>query len=719
MKYCRIFLYRGCEIKADKNFKVDEIINYLNSLPANDIKALPDKYNYIKPARDIDVVISEDTYKQLDFGNTIGDYEYCSISYIDTDPTPTIYATYYFFITNKKWKSDKAVVLSLYMDTINSLKSAVTISEKSTIHRQHKDRLEAYNGATIRKIDLRPEGISPMLYKTSEQAIEDDGRKYYLVYKNKDAINPTDYNQVNPVQVQVFTNKPFKVRTNYITNTPLEAYTWNNPYKVEASNYLYFVNIADDSSYKIYATATQKAYIKLRYYNSQWSVSYIMESLVGSTWVQMMDKTININNSYGFYFASSVLSSINIEYIGSVALNNNYEVVPLIDTLDRSDSKLIKVIELPYSPFDYYTSSGDNVLYNGIFDVYKEGYLHLASFEQYKSTITAPAFAGTALSEVYNTEHPAQYNQARNDNNESKLYHSEFYQYKLVYDSFSKLYPFEDLDIKDFVGNWSNIPMEFDFTLSKNFSSKFVIKDSIARLHKLEDYEDVLVVSRNNELPIYTSQYINYVRNGFNFDVKNKERQMEIQDIKTGLTTIGAGFAIAGGIGALATGHIITGAGAIAGGITSIASSVISNVSTEKSLEDSIAQKLATAKAQALSISQADDVELLDVYANDNKAKYTTYNMSDEMTKAVADLFYYCGYKCEYQGIPDETSRIYFNFVMADIECVGVNVPDELLNDFKNRYKIGLTIIHKAQVSAGVYTWNFSQDKENWEVALL
>ena len=53
--------------------------------------------------------------------------------------------------------------------------------------------------------------------------------------------------------------------------------------------------------------------------------------------------------------------------------------------------------------------------------------------------------------------------------------------------------------------------------------------------------------------------------------------------------------------------------------------------------------------------------------------------------------------------------------IMGDI---GVETTEKIIEDLKARWRNGVTIYH-AQLVNGAYTWNFEQNKENWEVNLL
>ena len=84
------------------------------------------------------------------------------------------------------------------------------------------------------------------------------------------------------------------------------------------------------------------------------------------------------------------------------------------------------------------------------------------------------------------------------------------------------------------------------------------------------------------------------------------------------------------------------------------------------------------------------------------------------MKKAVGDLFYYCGYKLELQGIPNKNSRYWFNFVQCEMLLTDTNnIPVEIEDDIKEKFKNGVTFFH---YHSG---FNFAQDKENWETSLI
>ena len=96
-------------------------------------------------------------------------------------------------------------------------------------------------------------------------------------------------------------------------------------------------------------------------------------------------------------------------------------------------------------------------------------------------------------------------------------------------------------------------------------------------------------------------------------------------------------------------------------------------------------------------------------------AKCITWQVGDNFLKSISDLFYYCGYVRNIQGIPSESSRYWFNFISAKLEIASTNnISGDILSDILTKYDEGVTILHHQNSS-----WDFEQLKENWEVSVL
>ena len=615
-----------------------------------------------------------------------------------------------------------------------------------------------------RIIDPVSEGINSLLFKTQEENISDNNNlSWYLIYKNKDDIDPTEVNPKNPIDIQLrasevisvkqysnFTIEPadfndgdYLLVTAYFNDLPEASYMASiaNPYSMTANGYM---------SSKPVASIFIKTYID-EYDLSKTSQAAIIFKDSGHLYIAQVDF---VDAGNGYMNASQLKGKVEVDYIvisgrgltgNSIksyantftteaqlktyrATSNNSDTLTLsapavinsINLLDRTDSKIIKIIACPYCPthFDiqnqyYIISGGWEIGIDGTDDIIKLTDVNIDLINNIETNITSP------IAELYNKNLLISTSASRDDNNESKLLHSDYYQPKIVYDSFSYLIALENLDPNNPIFDKA-VPdlFKIDWMTANTINSRFLAKFPQLKFSRaVQDFENLLYINRNNEIPIYNSTYLNYLRTGYNYDVKTKNAAQEKANEDLWLSIISAIGKIGVGIG---TGAIFGNVGgAIAGGITSGVTATSSIVSQYRNAayniarqEDSIAQKLAQAKATAVSVSSADDVNILMQYSP--VAKSMLYKIGSNFEKAMADLFYYCGYRRDVLGTPDFSSRYWFNFVEADLVIATANnIPSDILADIVGRFKEGVTNLHHHT------TWDFDQVKENWEVSLL
>ena len=247
--------------------------------------------------------------------------------------------------------------------------------------------------------------------------------------------------------------------------------------------------------------------------------------------------------------------------------------------------------------------------------------------------------------------------------------------------------------------------------MTRNIVSKFLFKfNQFKYTWSKEDYDDIVAVSRNNEEVLYNSQYLDYIRTGYNYDLKAKERTEVASGIGLGLNVAGLLSSIV--IGSI-TGNPIAVGSAVATGI-SLSSQLVNYAKTTAQNEENIQKKLQESKMQAISVLNADDYDLLYAYSN-NKAKFVVYDVSDRMKKVLDDLFFYCGYLLNEQGKPATNTRRSFNFVQATLVINHTNNLDyNIVEDIIQKFEDGVTFLH--------YSFNkfdFTQNKENIERSLL
>ena len=261
--------------------------------------------------------------------------------------------------------------------------------------------------------------------------------------------------------------------------------------------------------------------------------------------------------------------------------------------------------------------------------------------------------------------------------------------------------------------NKDNPYFYFDFITSRNIVSKFLFMfpQYTTGSKGTEDYDNMLAVARNNEEVLYNSQYLNYLRTGYNYDLKTKERNTAAgaAGIGISLATLVASMALtASGVGAG------IGVAGIVGSVAGLAGSAINLAKTTAQAEENIQRKLQESQNQAVSVNAADDYDLLEAYSG-NMAKMCTYQVSTAMRDALDDMFYYAGYVVNEQYKPDVNVRYWFDFLQADLVITHTeNLSKEIIELIKKKFSEGVTFFH-CHTFNGVRKWDLAQEKENWE----
>lgn len=579
-------------------------------------------------------------------------------------------------------------------------------------------------------VSYTDEGIVPVLFKTKEDIIPQvAGQSWNLIYRNDDAVDETAYNEDNPVTAWLCGDRvaPVAIQT---TTSVVKTYS------DFASGYT-LIRPLDNPIIELAITATDGNHrwvikdIDPADETAKWFVAIYRSSTNLSVFLMSALRSGGVIEYYKYPYAQEISSVSTIEFVNSpeyvmayvsATQPTNYyvasdtqiavggsedKVVSAITDIDRKDAKLVKIIKLPFPP-SLVTLSQE---WEGCYD-FGSAWEYDSGDHILKITTTDPTFDYLIDAEVDSPMTPLALFEDDLDPSatryldDPKLLNSAFHKAKFVYDSFAFSFDLELVDADRWIESGSET-LPFRFVTSRTFNSKFgfIFTDYVLK-YSLSDYDNVLMVSRNNEVPIFTSQYVNYLRTAYRYDLKNLDRTRTQSAL--GLTgAVGsAGFAVASLASQNYLGAVVGFAGAIASAVTAVQSA--------QKAEDAIAQKKLQLENESASISASDDIDMLMAYSN-NQPKVVYYDVSPLMKTALNNLFHYCGYAVETSGIPDETSRVWFNFVQADIDILNPNnVPTYALDEIKTRYSAGLTVLHKHN---GIY--NINQDKENYEVSLL
>ena len=651
--------------------------------------------------------------------------------------------------------------------------NAYQLSDKSVILREHKSRLNnVISNYSERNIDKYSEGIDTILFKKKEQDIcfertshtpyIDVQNTWYLVYmNNNDPVSNSSDTQskyVNPVRLFIASDLGYRLNISGIASAQRISADSLSMYWSGAEELL-FIRNTDMGTARINITWQGVTYTLVptttNYGNNEFSMIMFRRqnntdtyfTAYGYKFLNNDDTSANAqitNLGTGAYFdilycdycliAKAVLfndpSNYSLMY-GAVSNNttiftysigsdNQYSINDtggIFSNINLTDPKLIKIIALPYSPLDELngkfetniTTLPPNMIYNTTYRMLEFSEINDIYFNYQKSLLSS---ADNPLEEKYVdfTGRTISISDNRDITLESKLFHSDYYLPKFVYDSFTFNFQLE-LCIA------SHDPFRIDYVVSKNVTSKFMFRFAtyITDGYDTQDYNNILIIERNNEVTLYTNEYMNYMRLGYKFDTKSMEKQNVSNWVGVALSSIGA---VASFISSIYTG----GAGIVAGVslLTTATGGTIRAVQSAQQNDRNLAQKQLQLQAQSTSVSSSSDLDLLKAYSG-NVAKICYYGLSDVMKQALFDYFYYNGYATRryLNNNLYECERINFNFVQAEIEIYNNNrINSEHLEKIKQCYKDGVTIFHYYR--NGYYTndstpYEYKQIYENWE----
>lgn len=589
--------------------------------------------------------------------------------------------------------------------------------------------IESYSiqHTTYRKIDYISEGINPVLIRNTPSDIEDTGvlnKDWYLLYRNQN--DPSD-SLVNPVECYLIPEEDVETDSGYISSGRLIP-SWLE----EGKYYFFFIGSGQTCTLSNGVTATYstgynsilitKAGNKINATFYKVSTSYVMkivwqyDDLTYLTFSAMpteYNKLNSISNIDGVAIA-------NMSYPYEFEDSEGYNIIDNINMVDRTDAKNIKLIKLPYCPFDFTENEGVLEIDNTNWELSSitqanGGVIHALKLinlnTKLENTISASSnnpFTNLRVSGV----NPAVTDLRKSlaTGLESKLFHSDFYSPSYVYDSFSVKVDLEKCDLSYYIANGvASNSIKFNMTSTINSKFMFTLLDYSCDKADVNFYS-VVPIARNNEIVLYNVPYINYIRTGFNYDIKNKNTQ-NISNV------VGIGLSAGSMAVSLAMPSVPLKVAGVVASIVSMAMSVKNTIVSAIQSDNAIKQKQDQYKNQASSVAGSDDVDLMSEYCG-NRLKYFVYTPTDMMKNLLNDLFFYAGYNTNRMGKPTHNNRVNFDYLECEASIQAISsIPDECLTELINCFKTGCTYLHKT--TRAVDKWDFAQKYENWENSLL
>ena len=754
-------LYMNSGMKQENNYIVEYIGQYLR-MNAEGSRAI-ENFQYIKnPASSqaFKVNIPQDEYNSsvVDYASLLQDGD-----------------MYYYFIVDAKWTSQDCLTLVAVLDTLNTFQDQYSLTDRSNIERQHVDRVkligerptgDSINEVVTNIISPTKEELQPELLMTRQEVLSgdlpvDSRYTWYLIYQ-------TNTSSGNP-EILMCADKDINVGTEsgtteyIVTAADLKG---GLPARMVFGKFRAIINTDESEtidmngslSISIDPGSTDNLSITYMPYEG---LGYIPERRTGRVKIQLDGTTsLKVYNTSGPNFNQPYVEE-NFSYtlIGRAVCTS-------IDTIDRTMSNLYKVIECPYCPLNLQVTNGaitgipqgwkydqsqnklscDNLSYEFPERVAwtEENVMNLVAGQVIKAQ-------RSKLSQYSRKDHQ---DGVEGNVVDPKTYISTLRSYNFVYDAVTwSLIP-EDLVIP----NNSARPdlIKVYYKQSNNISSdcgfRFDIPEFTMR-HR-QYFDQYMFSARSNELPLYSSDWINYQRNGYNYDKKANA-------LRTWSDMVGAIAGVAGGglssIGQIASfqnrpeieslkeqyrqgtlwgsdfdnetrkyianriskyrlpttlGIIGTGVNVAAG----ITNATLSHYQRENALE----QKINECKNRAFSVSSTGNHDLFKWYSG-NKVILFGFEPREEVRELINDYFSLYGYAQGYYMVPDLDSRLWFNYCRGTVDIDNYKKKrsiEENKADIVQRFQQGVYKIHRVNTPLGTF-WDMKLERQNYERAIL
>ena len=590
-------------------------------------------------------------------------------------------------------------------------------------------------------------------------------------YKDKPVAHHSDSNMNLPMGV--FTNGDLTILATYFSYFGSDLgdksgyYTFSREaWQSDNKNYIIFMAVKVDAL----TTSEIKYGLYNRKYNNllqdstpigydNWTTKEFDINWSTNTVYSTANYTLNFDSNvknifqvpYGSYFipTTSELSSSHALFINGLD-SKEARVLPL-SSLDRTLPTLVKIMALPYCPTSIKINGTiESGTYNFMFDA---NVIEIETPDAketrlvYRNSV-APDFGkyinDYSIDLKYSTESDLDKNYSsyeyflnnglnsitlKDISNEPKLLNSTYTNYRFVYDNVSK-----NIRMEDIVPTSDKLTISTWYMPTNTIDSKILFKfDLNDNYQEIYDWDKVLISTRDNEIPIYNSEYLNYIRYGYKTERENMlataaaQQQQSYTNAALGAgggmlsgALVGAKVgSLAGGIGAI-PGAVIGAVVGLAAGIAAGAASINAVNTTIENAQRSMSQKLLELQNTASTVINGSAAPDLMTNYSGNRLHFMLYEMPLLLKNALYDKLFYCGYSHPVQEKPEMNNRVIFNY----IQCVPVFINESTsrynyyMADIKDRFNTGITKYHdisslQDKNSNQLYT-DWIQDYENW-----
>lgn len=635
-----------------------------------------------------------------------------------------------------------------------NIKITNTLFDDDTlVLREHRDRFSRVNGNTLRVIDKVDEGFSLPVFVTKRSIYPSSFSKCYVVYKTSDDLTPDNLN--NPVSCSIvyengIPGRRGTTRANYELDGGGDAivlYLWANPNLGKNPTFTFgnltntiditLANIEDDTECLAFYLAGGQtlAMFKLKGIGNSSRTLEIVGSqqfdlgLTGDIYLYSSEHLVCSTPSipsHNFEDTAFYTALEKVQYSDLIFYNATTDL-PLLSQfkmVDRFDARNMKIVASSYALGEL-TGGVSGGYYPGVnysIDT-MTGFITPNDFSnvEFISDVGSIDLLEVLESDDYPSSKSSNFTLLRNDNFESKQFNSAYFQDSIVYDNNTLTLKYERMDRHYEGASYtlpSELPIHITYRLSNCISSKGAFGISSIKLgspsptwtflgtsgsnltidyNALETFPCVMLAVRNNEVPIYSSDYVNYIRTGYNFDVKKAQRETTVEAI-TGSLGIASNTINAFNLASSQT---------LYGSLFSTASTITNLINNSIKRDESIQRTLTTEANKSINVEGSDDIDLFEWYSQ-NKLWRIVSEPSPITKQYMLDLFHYFGYATNERKVPDVMTRANFNYLQAVVTFRNEGLFDaDILEEMKKKFSEGVVYLHGYRVNG---EWNFDFD---------
>lgn len=519
MAKSNITLYKT-DLAPNLNYIIESIGDYLHTCSSQEIGEV----RYIEPKLQQTIILKCDQ----SLLHTGLNYNYAKVT--TRDSTGPIITNFYF-VQSLEWASRKTIRVQLMLDTLNTLSSDYITrhcDDRTAIVREHRDRWQKQSdGSIVAKVDQYDEGlnVTKEVQKTRKELTSD------LIFWCQISVNATtpDITDTHPYKSLIcYDHKKLWLSGGVGTDTYRVPADGKAHYFLEGTityaNQTFTIGSSTSAKDDLVGTlrlvkVSPSEVIKV--YCTGDSFPYSFLKIVKETYSLPMPVMKNVRRDYyETYNYATFENSHNLDRVPFLSYQEinvgKYApqyVAGMEDNLDRTQSYLMQINPIP----------AVNISTKAIF---------IEGFNMLMLTKTDWQIARLNLSRNTLDKTPALAD-SYDYKQETKLLHPSITDSTINYQ-----------DSVLFTLDWSRATGDITITewmgLDDTNTGLLKMRAAATNYQLLSQYELITYTTNKYNVPIFTNQWTDYVRTGYNYDLAERNRQKTLQSIQMGLSIASA-----------------------------------------------------------------------------------------------------------------------------------------------------------------------------------